>query len=154
MRLEQIVLSIKKILLASDLGANSQRATEYARMFTSQFGAELHVLHVLEDVLVNTPSFGGGLALNSYVHESKSVVEGRIHSQFEPSWLLGKQLIAATAEGDPGDQILRYAKEHAIDLIILGTHGRTGLTHIFVGSVAEQVTRKSKCAVVVVRSHS
>jgi len=45
-----MVISIKKILLASDLGADSETATEYARMFTSQFGAELHVLHVLEDV--------------------------------------------------------------------------------------------------------
>ncbi len=148
------MLSIKKILLASDLGTNSDRATEYARMFTSQFGAELHVLHVLEDMLVNTPSFGGGLALNSYIHESKSVVERRIHSLFEPSWLLGKQLVTATAEGNPGEQILRYANEHSIDLIMVGTHGRTGLSHILVGSVAEQVTRKSKCAVVVVRSHA
>lgn len=154
LRVEQLVLNIKKILLASDLGANSDRATEHARMFTSQFGAELHVLHVLEDVLVNTPSFGGGLALNSYVHESKSVVEQKIHSLFEPSWLLGKQLVAATADGNAGDQILHYAKEHSIDLIIVGTHGRSGLSHMLVGSVAEQVTRKSRCAVVVVRSRA
>lgn len=148
------MLCIKKILLASDLSQNSAKATEYACLLTSQFSAELHVLHVLEDVLSNTPSFGGGLALNSYVHESPSVAERKIRSLFETSWLLGKQLITATADGDPADSILRYAKEKSIDLIILGTHGRTGLSHILVGSVAEQVTRQSKCAVMVVRSRA
>ena len=121
------MLRIKNILLASELGDNSARATEYARLFTTHFSAELHVIHVLENVLTNTPSFAGGLALNSYVHETPSVIERKIHLLFEPSWLLGKKLVAATADGEPGDQILRYAKENSIDLIILGTHGRTGL---------------------------
>jgi nucleotide-binding universal stress UspA family protein len=146
------VLEIKKILLATELGRNSERALEYAKMFTSQFQAELHVLHVLEDVPSNTPIFGGGLALTSFVHESAQVVEQKIQSLFEPAWRLGKQIVTATAEGAPGAQILGYAVEHKIDLIVLGTHGRTGLTHILVGSVAEQVTRQSKCPVVVVRS--
>ncbi len=146
------MLSIRRILLASDLGKNCARATEHARFFTSQFSAELHVLHVLEDISTNTPSFGGGLAFNSYIHEKASVVEQKIHGLFEPSWLLGKQLIAATADGNPGDQIVQYAKSKSIDLIVLGTHGRTGLSHILVGSVAEHVTRHSKCAVMVVPS--
>jgi nucleotide-binding universal stress UspA family protein len=143
---------MKKILLATELGKNSERALDFARMFTSQFNAELHVLHVLEDLPSNTPMFGGGLALSTYVHESPSVVEEKIHSLFDPAWLIGKQIVVATAEGAPGAQILRYANEHNIDLVILGTHGRTGLTYILVGSVAEQVTRQSKCPVLVVRS--
>ncbi len=148
------MLGIKKILLASDLGENSARATEYARLFSSQFNAELHVLHVLEDKLSNTPIFGGGLALNSYVHESSAIAEGKIHSLFEPAWLLGRQLIVATADGEPGAQVLNYAKEHSIDLIVLGTHGRSGLSSVLIGSVAEHVSRNSKCPVVVVRSHA
>lgn len=148
------MLGIKKILLATDLGENSARATDYARLFTSQFSAELHVLHVLEDIPSNTPVFGGGLAFNSYVHESPVIVKQKIHSLFEPAWLLGKQLVAASADGKPADQILRYANEFSIDLIILGTHGRTGLTHILVGSVAEHVMQHSKCPVVTARSRS
>jgi universal stress protein A len=147
---ENIVLGVRKILLASDLGLNSSRTTEYACLFAKQFQAELHVLHILEDKLSNTPNFGGGLALNSYYHESSSAAESKIHSMFEPAWLLGMQLVVATAEGKPGDQILHYSGEHSIDLIILGTHGRTGLSHVLMGSVAEQVIRHSKCAVVVV----
>lgn len=146
------MLCVGKILLASDLGQNSQRATEYAGMFSKQFQAKLHVLHVLEDRLSNTPNFGGGLALNSYYHESPSAAESKIHSLFEPAWLVGMQLVAATAEGNPSDQILHYSKEHSIDLIILGTHGRSGLSHVLMGSVAEHVIRHSKCAVVVVPS--
>ena len=148
------MIEIKKILLATDLGQNSAKATEYARIFVSKFGAELHVLHVLEDKLSNTPSFAGGLALNSYVHESPAVAEQLIRSLFEPAWLLDKHIVVATADGSPADQILDYAKKHSIDLIALGTHGRTGLSHILIGSVAEHVIRHAKCPVVTVPSRS
>ncbi len=146
------MLEIKKILLATDLGGNSERATEYARLFVSQFNAELHVLHVLEDVPTNTPVFGGGIALNTYIHESASVAEQKIHTLFEPSWRIGKQLFAATADGEPATEVLRYTTEHGIDLIVLGTHGRSGLSQILLGSVAAKVTHQAKCPVVVVRS--
>lgn len=152
LRQETIVLEIKKILLATDLGGNSERATEYARLFVGQFNAELHVLHVLEDVPTNTPVFGGGIVLNTYVHESASVAEQKIHALFESSWRIGKQLVAATADGEPSAQILRYAKELHVDLIVLGTHGRSGLSQILLGSVAAQVTHHATCPVVVVRS--
>jgi len=148
------MIEIKKILLATDLGQNSAKAMEYARIFVSKFGAELHVLHVLEDKLTNTPSFAGGLALNSYVHESPAVAEQLIRSLFEPSWLLDKHIVVATTDGSPADQILDYAKKHSIDLIALGTHGRTGLSHILIGSVAEHVIRHAKCPVVTVPSRS
>jgi universal stress protein A len=146
------MLEIIKILLATELGRNSERALEYAKLFTSQFHAELHVLHVLENIPSTTPTFGGGLATTTYVHESPEIAEQKIHALFEPAWLIGKKTVFATVDGSPAVEILRYAEERTIDLIILGTHGRSGLAHIWLGSVAEQVTRQSKCPVTIVRS--
>ena len=146
------MLGIQKILFATDLGNNSLRALEHAKLFVSRFDSELHAFHVLEDIPTNTPAFGGGLALNTYVHENPSTVEQKIHHLFDPTWLLGKHLIVATSDGEPGNQIVRYAREKSIDIIILGTHGRTGLAHVLTGSVAEYVARHSKCAVLIVPS--
>lgn len=148
------MLEIKKILLASDLSDNSEKALHYAQYFTSQFKAELHVLHVLEDIPSSTPLFGGGLALTSSVHESATVAERNMRNLFDKAWISGKQIVVATAEGKPGAAILEYASEHQIDLIIVGTHGRSGLSHVLLGSVAEQITKQAQCPVLVVRSPS
>lgn len=148
------MISINRIMLASDLSENSLRAKEYARTLTAQFNAELHVLHILEKHLDSTPSFGGGLALNTYVHESATAAEKKIYALFEPAWLLGKNLVTAALDGSPTEKILEYSKDHGIDLIILGTHGRTGLSHVLMGSVAEQIVRQAKCPVLVVPSRS
>jgi nucleotide-binding universal stress UspA family protein len=58
---------------------------------------------------------------------------------------------AATAVGEPAYEIVTYAKEKAVDLVVVGTHGRTGLTHALMGSVAERVVRKAPCPVLTVR---
>jgi nucleotide-binding universal stress UspA family protein len=69
----------------------------------------------------------------------------------DPQWSAGKSIIRVIRQGPPFLEIVRYAKETAIDLIVIGTHGRTGLAHVFMGSVAEKVVRKSPCPVLSVR---
>jgi nucleotide-binding universal stress UspA family protein len=64
---------------------------------------------------------------------------------------LGAPSVAATtAIGEPAVEIVGYAKEHGIDLLVLGTHGRTGLEHALMGSVAERVVRRARCPVLTV----
>ena len=69
----------------------------------------------------------------------------------DAEWSRGKQIVRATRQGPPFLEIVRYAKENEIDMIVLGTHGRGGLAHMLMGSVAEKVVRKAPCPVLTVR---
>ncbi len=62
-------------------------------------------------------------------------------------------MLRAIRYGKPADEICRYARKQSIDLLVLGTHGRTGLKHLLVGSVAERVVRVGPCPVLTVRQH-
>ena len=69
----------------------------------------------------------------------------------DSAWAEGKLVVRATAQGTPFLEIIRYAKEKDIDMIVMGTHGRSGLVHMLMGSVAEKVVRKAPCPVLTVR---
>jgi len=69
----------------------------------------------------------------------------------DPEWGEGKRVTIATRQGSPFLQIITYVKEHDIDMIVMGTHGRSGLPHVLIGSVAERVVRKAPCPVLTIR---
>jgi len=140
------MIELKRILVPSDFSEYSAAAMGYACALADKFHAELHVLHVLESQVSATPVFGGGLALNPIVNESIEHAEKAL-AQTVPE----RQAVRATAEGPPFLEILRYAKDNDIDLIVMGTHGRGGLAHVMLGSVAERVVRKSTCPVMTIR---
>lgn len=145
------MIRLQRILFPTDFSESSADALKYACSLTEQFGAELHLLHVLEVHAGTTPVFGGGLALSPQVKESADEARAALAKVLDPAWALGKSTVLATAEGAPFVAIVRYAREHAIDLIVLGTHGRSGLVHAMMGSVAERVVRKATCPVLTVR---
>lgn len=144
-------LEMKRILLPTDFSDNSAVATRYACAFAERFNAELHLLHVLEVHLTAVPEFGMGLAIPSSMKESIAAVEKALAGVLDGEWAADKSIVQAVVEGSPFVQIIRYAKEHEIDLIVMGSHGRTGLAHALIGSVAERVVRKSSCPVLTAR---
>ena len=146
-----MAIDIKRILLPTDFSSYSAAATKYACEFATKFDAELHVLHTLEVHLSATPGFGMGLALPQYVHESRAAAEKALAGVLDPQWAVGRKIVRAVAEGSPKVEIVRYARTQAIDLIVLATHGRSGLAHVIIGSVAESVVRTARCPVLTVR---
>ena len=70
----------------------------------------------------------------------------------DPKWVEGRKMIRVVVEGSPKLEIIQYARDQNIDLIVLATHGRTGLRHVIMGSVAETVVRTAPCPVLTVRS--
>jgi len=145
------MINLKRILLPTDFSEYSEEATRYACELAERFDAELHLLHVLEVHVNPTPAFGGGLALGSYVKESQEIAEKALSNVLDPEWAKDRAVIRATTDGPTFVEIVRYAKKHDIDMIVIGTHGHTGLTHVLMGSVAENVVRKSPCPVLTVR---
>ena len=144
-------LRIQRILLPTDFSTHSATATTYACELAARFEAELHLLHALEVHLSTTPTFGMGLALPQYVHESRAAAEKALTGVLDPQWAVGRKVVQAVVEGSPKVEIVRYARTRQIDLIVLATHGRSGLAHVIIGSVAESVVRTAPCPVLTVR---
>ena len=146
-----MTIQLKRILLPTDFSQHSATAANYACELATRFDAELHLLHTLEIHPSLTPEFGMGLVLPKYVSESRSAAEKLLAGSLDSQWTPGRTVIRAVVEGSPRVEIIRYAREHDIDLIVLSTHGRTGLPHVILGSVAENVVRTAPCPVLTVR---
>lgn len=145
------MIQMKKILLPTDFSKSSAVALNYACELASRFQAELHLLHVLEIRAVATPDFGMGLDLPGFARESRAAAERHLNAIPDPQWAEGKSIVRTVLEGTAFVEIVRYARAQAIDLIVISTHGRTGLAHVLLGSVAERIVRKAPCPVLTVR---
>ena len=95
--------------------------------------------------LPTPPSSPPHVLRRDYLEEAHNQLRELIPHNFDSDW--DTEVIS----GNPGDAIIDYAKEHGGDLIVMGTHGRTGLRHLLMGSVAEHVMRHAPCAILIVR---
>jgi nucleotide-binding universal stress UspA family protein len=142
----------KKILVPLDFSAHSDEALDVACGMAEAFGASLTLVNVFSPPIYPTPegayvampvAYAEMLAANNKRLEETVVAVKRDHANLDVECRL--------LEGVPFREIVGFARKHAFDLIVMGTHGRTGLKHVFLGSVAEKVVRKAPCAVLTVR---
>jgi universal stress protein A len=143
-------LTLKRILLPVDFSESSRKALEYALSFARQFNAEMLLLHVIETVVPPSPEMvvleSEALTAKLHAEAAKRLSEWRkqVASQASVKAVVRNGISAHR-------EIVDAARENNVDLIILGTHGRTGLAHLFIGSTAERVVRHAPCPVLVVR---
>ncbi len=146
------MIKLNRILLPTDFSEYSSAAKKYACAFADQFHAELHLLHVIQDLAPLVPEPGVVVPPPpDYLRELEQNAQAMLERVLDPDWSAGKTILRAVRQGPPFLEIVRYAKEADIDLVVIGTHGRSGLAHVFMGSVAEKVVRKSPCPVLTVR---
>jgi nucleotide-binding universal stress UspA family protein len=143
------MIRLKKILVPTDFSPCSQAAVRHGFELARTFDATVHLLHVVEDP--NTSAWVQGFPI--------PVVEILEHFQEEAR----NRLLASVRESDrsrvvvscpiaaPVAEILRYAQDESIDLIVMGTHGRGFVAHALIGSIAERVVRRAPCPVLTVR---
>jgi nucleotide-binding universal stress UspA family protein len=144
--------AVKQILCATDLSATSEEAWRYALMLADVFAAEVSLLHVvsplefagLGDMRVPPPTGW----MEGRVAASDKELAGK-HQEVEKFGLRARHKVAV---GAPAATILAEAQDARADLIVMGTHGRTGLSHLLLGSVAEAVIRKAPCPVLAVQA--
>lgn len=146
-----MTIRIQRILLPTDFSEYSATATKYACELATKYHADLHLLHTLEIHPAANPDFSMGLVLQKYISESQAAAKKALTGWVDPESLAGCKVIHAILEGSPKVEIIRYARNQDIDLIVLSTHGRTGLAHVLMGSVAESVVRTAPCPVLTVR---
>lgn len=135
-----------KILICIDAGgAAGHVLKEAAKVLAGFRGAEVHVFTVLDMAMIAAQTDYS----NTVIMETLEREAARLFN--EATEILGeKAFIFSKHVGSPVDEILEKAREINADLIIMGTHGRTGINHLLVGSVAEKVIRESLCAVLIV----
>jgi nucleotide-binding universal stress UspA family protein len=142
---------IKNILVPVDFSPTSDAALAYARMVAETFQSTLHVLHVVPDP-----------AGQPWAAEAFGVSGAAIREQWERDANTKLEALVPAAEradrvrlviraGVAVWQILEYAKEANVDLIVIGTHGRSPIAHALIGSVAERIVRKATCPVLTIR---
>lgn len=148
--------TISSILVPTDFSAASELALDYAITLADRFGASVHLLHVVED-----PFAAGVLGPEVYIGASTSVRDklidqaaDRLARLVAPADRVRLQVTSEVRVGFPAASICEVADGRRCDLIVMGTHGRTGMAHLLLGSVAEKVVRQAPCPVMTLRSQA
>ena len=141
-------MNVRHILCPVDFSESSHAALKYATLLARESDAEIHIVYSYEEPFAFTEgAFPGHVppadlapdheALNGMVPSHKDV-------RYRHNFLFGP----------PGRMLLEYAKEKDIDLIVMGTHGRSGLSRLLMGSVAEEIVRHADCPVLTIKTPS
>jgi universal stress protein A len=146
-------MAVKRILIPIDFSDDSLKALAYARDFAKPFGAELCVLYVVEPIYYATPAdmYATSPNMAMLIDEQRRIGAqqlARINADFKKK---GTRVRTLQQTGSAAQSIVDSAKSLKADLVIMGTHGRTGLAHMLMGSVAEKVVRTAGCPVLTVR---
>ena len=140
--------SMKTILHPTDFSDPAQGSFQLACALASDMKARLIVFHVVPPTVAY---MDGLIDYTSPDHELKAWETLRRLQQ--TAWEgYGLEIDIDLAEGDPASEILKVARQRQCDLVVMGTHGRTGLRHLLMGSVAERVIRKATCPVLTAKS--
>jgi nucleotide-binding universal stress UspA family protein len=138
--------SFKTILHATDFSPSASEALQIASSLARQHGAKLIVLHVAQRPVTNV----AGMPVPPPPVIDRTGLKAQLDAQ-----ATGMKNIAVEArlvEGEPASTIVDLARETASDIIVIGSHGRTGLSRLLMGSIAEHVVRKASCPVLTVKT--
>ena len=143
-------MKLKKILVPIDLSEFSLEAVEPACSLASQYHAQIYLLHVIP---IQSP-----LSVPAVDHLSETITRDAEEAALKQlDCLIAKKmldtnkLVHIMRRGEPGHEIVKFANDERIDLVVMATHGRTGLAHVFMWSVAEKVIRNSSVHVLTVK---
>ena len=145
------MIALKNVLVPTDFSETSDSALRYGKALAAAFGATLHVVHIVEEPYGQPWAVEAyGFSLAALQDEWIKDAQARLADGLTADEKAALHAVTTTVLGHPVMEILRYAKDNAIDLIVMGTHGRGPLGHVVLGSVAERVVRKAPCPVLTV----
>ncbi|QDS99555.1 universal stress protein [Adhaeretor mobilis] len=142
-------MNINAILFPTDFSESSSAALEYASSLASQTGAMLHIVHVADDTPAYLVGYGGYQYEADSPNQLKKKIEARLN-EIEPSET-GISVRRHYLTGSAVDELIDFAEKEEIDLIVMGTNGRTGWSRALLGSIAEGVLRRSNCPVLTIK---
>jgi nucleotide-binding universal stress UspA family protein len=145
--------NFKKILFPIDLSDVSPKMVPFVKSIADKFGSEIHMLFVVRIfehfTAMYVPDISIGKLEQAMVHGSERKMEEFIAAHFKE----GRVTKAGVVMGDPAEEIVNYVNANAIDMVVMGTHGRKGLEKVFFGSVAEKVVKTSPVPVLTINPY-
>jgi len=139
---------IGKILVPVDFSEHSQKALRYALAFARQFDAEVLLVHIVEQMVYPGDWMYPPLAVTDFAAEKREQMVDRLRTLAAGSGVKTQHMVRL---GRAWQEVVEIAREQKADMIILATHGYTGLKHVLLGSVAEKIVRHAPCPVLSVR---
>jgi nucleotide-binding universal stress UspA family protein len=148
------MIKLSKILYPTDFSDLSLVALKYAKSFAEQYDAQLHCLHVIDEAYQYWLAMGpDGVPVGPDINQLLQSAQEQMNTLVEKNFSdMPAKIVTKIVTGKPFVEILRYAREQAMDMIVIATHGRSGLKHVLMGSVTERVLRRSPCPVLTVQS--
>lgn len=149
------MIALNNILVATDFSEAAQVALHYGVELARRLDARLHLLHVVDDLAAHPyTTIAGPPELGPLQMEIEQDARASLEALLpEPDRSASRAQLEIVVSASPGTAILGYARDRQIDLIIVGTHGRTGLARVLLGSVARHVSGIANCPVLTVRAH-
>jgi nucleotide-binding universal stress UspA family protein len=145
------MMPIRRILFPTDFSESADHAWMFALQFAQDFGAEVHVLHVVAPPPRLTEAYSMNFDPAKFAAVVTAEAERSLDRLVEGAKDRHLTFHREVRIGVDFHEIIDYARKYEIDLIVMATHGRTGLAHALVGSVAEKVVRKASCPVLTVK---
>ncbi len=142
---------INKILVPIDFSDYSKNALRYSENFAKKFNAKMYLVYVSEPMIYPADFSMGQIAVPTTEVEINKRAEEELRSLAESELTMGLEVETIIRTGKPFMEIIDTAAEYNIDLIIIATHGHTGVEHLLFGSTAEKVVRKAPCPVLTIR---
>lgn len=144
---------VNKILCPLDFSENSMEALDNAIEMARQLSAKLILAHVITPIpVVPTPSHPSEFDISSYREMLKDTADKNMDSIVKDKIPSGVEFEKIISSGDPAQEIDKIAQNEDVDLLIISTHGRSGLKHLIFGSVAEKIIRHTPCPVLTIKS--
>lgn len=146
-----MAISLTRILFPTDFSDPAKEAGLYAMELADKFDAELHVLHVVPQVMAYPDANPIWVLPPTETQEQLEAAEHCVlQNSIDPDWAASHRVVYKTVLGFVVDEIMAYANHNQIDLIVAGTHGHSWLAHTLIGSVAEKLVRTANCPVLTV----
>ena len=148
--------NFRRIMVTTDFSDAGDHAIAHAFRMAADHGAEVVLCHVIETVVAPNPLYAHYYPADMLSPEVRQRAETDAHQALlervpKDDPLAGVPHTTYVAHGTPAEEIIRVAEQQKVDLIVIATHGHTGIKHLFMGSVAERVIRHIHCPVLVVR---
>ena len=147
------MIKMKKVLVPTDFSESARHALTYGVSFAREYGAELVLLHVVENITVGYASDLFPVPMAEVFQEISGYARAELAKLAAEARQRELPVTELVVQGKPSAEIIRYAGENGVDMIVLGTHGKGMLDQALFGSTAERVIRKAPCPVLTCQLH-
>jgi len=137
-----------KILFPTDFSESAENASRYALSLAKKYASKVYVIHVIEPFTYTTEF---GLDFSAQLKEMEASARRLLDDVAASIKKNNLDVESVLITGEPFVEIIKYARKEQVDLIVMATHGRSGIEHMLMGSVAEKVVRKSPCPVLTIK---